>query len=124
MRAARSGRVLSFTIVALLVAGAGVDDAVSQSWTYRAAPQPLIRSISPFANNPVAGTTTLIVSTLTDGMYKGTDTGGTITWQKINTGIPVVQVRLVFAVMVLGMTHVVLFSYAQSSERPSVLAPG
>ncbi len=93
MGAARNTRVWSFTVVALLAAAAGVDDAVAQSWTFRAAPQPIIRSIRPFANNPVAGTTTLIVSTLTDGMYKGTDNGTTITWQKINTGIPVVQVR-------------------------------
>ncbi len=89
----RAVRVWSFAVVALLTVAMGVDDALSQSWTYRAAPNPIIRTISPFANNPVAGTTTLIVSTVTDGMYKGTDNGTAITWQKINTGIPVVQVR-------------------------------
>ena len=93
MGTAREVRVLLFAVVASLAAATGVDDALSQSWTYRAAPAPIIRNISPFANNPVAGTTTLIVSTLTDGMYKGTDNGTTITWQKINIGIPVVQVR-------------------------------
>lgn len=64
-------------------------------WTYRVAPDPYIRTISTFANTPVAGTTTLIVSTLSDGMLKGTDPGGnaSITWQRINIGLPTVQIR-------------------------------
>ena len=43
-------------------------------WTYRVAPDPIIRNISVFPNVPSAGTNTLIVSTLTDGMYKVIDT--------------------------------------------------
>ena len=92
MGAPRIVRFFSVTVVALLASAVGVQNALAQ-WTYRAAPQPLIRNISVFAGNPVTGTNTLIVSTLTDGMYKGTDTGTAITWQKISTGIPIVQVR-------------------------------
>ena len=43
-------------------------------WTYRVAPEPYVRNIVVFANTPSAGTNTLIVSTLTDGMYKVIDT--------------------------------------------------
>ena len=89
----RITRLLPFAVVAIFTSAAGVPDALAQSWTYRAAPEPLIRNISQFANNPVAGTNTLIVSTLTDGMYKGADTSTGTTWQKISTGIPIVQIR-------------------------------
>ena len=96
MGTAREVRILLFSMVALLAAATGVDDAHSQSWTYRAAPAPLIRNISPFANNPVAGTTTLIVSTLTDGMYKVVHTPNSSTSPvvtKLNSGLPTLQIR-------------------------------
>jgi len=66
---------------------------VSAQWTYRGAPDPHIRQIRSFFGVPLAGTNTLVVSTLTDGMYKGTDNGTTTTWQKINTGLPTPAVR-------------------------------
>ncbi len=92
MRAPRFIRFLSVTIIAALASAVGMQNAFAQ-WTFRAAPQPLIRNITVTANSPAAGTNTLIVSTLTDGMYKGTDNGTTTTWQKISNGIPIVQVR-------------------------------
>lgn len=92
MRAHRILRFLSPTLLALLACFACIGSAFAQ-WTFRASPQPLIRNISVYANNPVAGTHTLIVSTLTDGMYKGIDNGTTTTWTKISNGIPIVQVR-------------------------------
>ena len=92
MRTPRFVRFLSVTIVAALASAAGMQNAFAQ-WTFRAAPQPLIRNITVTANSPTTGTNTLTVSTLTDGMYKGTDNGTTTTWQKISNGIPVVQVR-------------------------------
>ena len=69
---------------------AGASGAVG--WTFRGAPPPLIRNIT-VTYFPVTGTHTLIVSTLTDGMYKGTDTSTGTTWQKISNGIPIVQMR-------------------------------
>jgi hypothetical protein len=85
-------RFISIAIVAIFCALAHLEDAAAQ-WTFRAAPQPLIRNVTVFANSPVAGTHTLIASTLTDGMYKGIDSGSTTTWTKIGNGIPVVQAR-------------------------------
>ena len=41
-----------------------LEDAAAQ-WTFRAAPQPLIRNVTVFANSPAAGSHTLIASTLT-----------------------------------------------------------
>lgn len=90
-------RFLAVTAVALFASAFGVENAFAQ-WTYRAAPGPLIRNITVYANNPVAGTHTLFVSTLTNGMYKGTDNGTSVTWQNINTGIPIGQVRAHVAV--------------------------
>ena len=86
-------RLFSSAVVAVFASAVTITDSLAQSWTYRTAPPPLIRTITPLANNPAAGTNTLIVSTLTDGMYKGTETVSATTWQKINAGIPIVQVR-------------------------------
>ena len=77
---------------AALASAVGMQNAFAQ-WTFRAAPQPLIRNITVTPNSPTTGTNTLIVSTLTDGMYKGLDNGTTTTWQKISNGILIVQVR-------------------------------
>ena len=95
-------RFLSYTGTSLLLWALGVQDAAAQ-WTYRVATDPIIRNISVFANTPVTipVTNTLFVSTLTDGMYKVTDTTGnqqTITWQKINNGLPIVEIRTHLAV--------------------------
>ena len=84
-------RFISIALVAIFSV-AHLEDAAAQ-WTFRAAPQPLIRNVTVFANTPAAGSHTLIASTLTDGMYKGIDSGTTTTWQKIGNGIPVVQAR-------------------------------
>ena len=85
-------RRLSITLVTILSITGSIHNAFAQ-WTYRASPQPLIRNISVFPNNPASGTNTVIVSTLTDGMYKAVDTGTGVTWQPISAGIPIVQVR-------------------------------
>ena len=111
MSAPRTVRCLSVTVIALFASAIGIQNAFAQ-WTYRAAPQPLIRNISVFTNNPVTGTNTLIVSTLTDGMYKGTDNGANTTWQKINTGIPVVQARAHVAITPVLSTNPVTDIYA------------
>ena len=81
--------------LAFLLLTAFAHNALAQ-WTYRVAPDPTIRSISFFINTPASGSTTLFVSTLTDGMYKVIDTGvsATSTFQKISNGLPIVQVRL------------------------------
>ena len=92
MCAARIIRFFSITVVALLANVVGVQNAFAQ-WTYRAAPEPIVRNISVFLNTPAMGTNTLIASTLTDGMFKGTEIGTSTTWQKIGTGIPIVQMR-------------------------------
>ncbi|HEX4858910.1 MAG TPA: hypothetical protein VFV17_07810, partial [Usitatibacteraceae bacterium] len=88
-------------------------DVIAQ-WTYRVAPDPIIRNISVFANNPSGGTNTLIVSTLTDGMYKITDTGNqqTSTLQKINNGLPVVEVRAHAAITPVPSTNPITDIYA------------
>lgn len=85
---------LAVSVVALLASAFGMHDALAQ-WTYRVAPDPYIRNISVFAGVPAVGSNTLIVSTLTDGMYKIVDTGNqqTSTFQKINNGIPIPEVR-------------------------------
>lgn len=85
-------RIKLFSGVVFLALTAVTQNAFAQ-WTFRSAPPPLIRNISVFFNNPVTGTNTLIVSTLTDGMYKGTEAVNGTTWQKISSGIPIVQVR-------------------------------
>ena len=90
MGAPRIVRFFSITVVALLASAVGVEDAWAQ-WTFRAATDPIIRNVTLFANTPAAGTNTLFVSTLTDGMYKVTEVVSTqsITWQKINNGLPI-----------------------------------
>ena len=82
------------SVVALLASVFGMHDALAQ-WTYRVAPEPYIRNISVFTGVPAVGSNTLIVSTLTDGMYKIVDTGNqqTSSFQKINNGIPIPEVR-------------------------------
>lgn len=97
MGAPRFVRLLSITAVALFASAVVVENAFAQ-WTYRFTPGPLVRNITVYANNPVAGTHTLFASTLTNGMYKGIDNGTSVTWQTINTGIPIGQVRAHVAV--------------------------
>ena len=76
-----------------LVATVHIQHADAQ-WTYRVATDPYIRNVVAVANTPSVGTHTLFVGTLTDGVYKVTDTGNQSTvWQKINNGLPVLQVR-------------------------------
>lgn len=87
-------RIKLFSCVAFVAVSTLAQNALAQ-WTYRIATEPYIRNISTFASTPAAGSTTLIVSTLTDGMYKVIDTGSqaTSTFQKINNGLPIVEVR-------------------------------
>ena len=92
MGAPRIVRFFSITVVALLASAVGVQNAFAQ-WTFRVATDPIVRNISVFKDSPATGTNTLIASTLTDGMFKGTETTTGTTWQKIGTGIPVVQMR-------------------------------
>ena len=54
-----------FSGVAFLALAVLAQNAFAQ-WTYRIAPDPIIRNISVFPNVPSAGTNTLIVSTITD----------------------------------------------------------
>lgn len=63
-------------------------NATHAQWTYRAAPDPIVRSLSVFPNTPAAGTTTLIAATLGGGMFKGVDNGSSWTWHGINNGLP------------------------------------
>ncbi len=88
-------RIVRFASIAAVASLAGAFSAtnVFAQWTFRASPEPLVRNINVLANTPVSGTNTLIVSTLTDGMLKGTETATGTTWQKIGNGIPVVQIR-------------------------------
>ncbi len=91
-------RLVNFSVVVCLLAVTSMQYANAQ-WTYRVATDPYIRNIFAFANTPAAGTHTLYVGTLTDGVYKVTDTGSqTTTWQKINNGLPVVQARTLSAI--------------------------
>ncbi len=94
MGAPRIVRFFSVTVIALLTSVFGVQSALAQ-WTYRVATDPIIRNVTSFLGTPVAGTNTLFVSTLTDGMYKVTEvvSSRSITWQKINNGLPILQVR-------------------------------
>ena len=94
MGAPRIVRFFAVTVVALLTSVVGVQNALAQ-WTFRAATDPIIRNVTLFSNTPAAGTNTLFVSTLTDGMYKVTEvvSSRSITWQKINNGLPILQVR-------------------------------
>ena len=92
MSASHIVRFSSMAALAFLVGAFGATNVFAQ-WSFRASSQPIIRNINVLANTPVAGTNTLIVSTQTDGMVKGTETASGTTWQKIGNGIPVVQVR-------------------------------
>ena len=87
-------RIVSLAGIAMFALAVGIQDAAAQ-WTYRIATDPYIRNISTFINTPSAGTNSLIVSTLTDGMYKVVDTGSsaTSTFQKISNGLPIVEIR-------------------------------
>ena len=87
-------RFLSLAGITVFALAVGIQDATAQ-WTYRISTDPYIRNISVFANNPAPGTNTLIVSTLTDGMYKVIDTGNSTTssFQKISNGLPTLQIR-------------------------------
>ena len=82
------------SVAALFASMVVVPDALAQ-WTYRVASEPYIRNITVFTGVPAVGSNTLVVSTLTDGMYKIVDTGNqqTSTYQKINNGIPIPEVR-------------------------------
>ena len=92
MNAPRIVRFSSIAAIAFFAGAFGATNAFAH-WTFRASPEPLVRNINVLANTPVSGTNTLIVSTLTDGMFKGTETVSGTTWQKIGNGIPVVQIR-------------------------------
>lgn len=94
MRASRSGRLFYFLTVVFVMSAVVVPEAMAQ-WTFRVAPSPIIRNVTLYSNTPTTGTNTLFVSTLTDGMYKATEivSTQTVTWQKINNGLPIVQVR-------------------------------
>lgn len=91
-------RLVNFSVFVFLAAFGHVQIADAQ-WTYRVATDPYIRNVFAFANTPAAGTHTLYVGTLTDGVYKVTDTGNqTTVWQKINNALPVVQARTLSAI--------------------------
>ncbi len=94
MAPSRISRLVNFSVVVCLLVVTSMQYAHAQ-WTYRVASDPYIRNISVFAGVPAAGSNTLIVSTLTDGMYKIVDTGNqqTSTFQKINNGIPIPEIR-------------------------------
>jgi photosystem II stability/assembly factor-like uncharacterized protein len=79
-------------IVAVTVFLSALATGESAQWTLRAAPDPYIRSVAVFANTPVSGSSTLIVSTLTNGMYKGVDNGTGVAWQTINQGLPTLRI--------------------------------
>jgi photosystem II stability/assembly factor-like uncharacterized protein len=79
-------------IVAVTVFLSALTTHASAQWTLRAAPDPYIRSVAVFANTPVAGSSTLILSTLTNGMYKGVDNGAGVAWQTINQGLPTLRI--------------------------------
>ena len=81
------------SVAALFASMVVVPDALAQ-WTYRIATEPYVRNISVFINTPSAGTNTLFVGTLTDGVYRVNDTNNQSTsWLKINNGLPTVQIR-------------------------------
>jgi FG-GAP-like repeat len=87
-----ASKVTRFFTAFVTIASFVIPDIACAQWSYRAAPDPLVRSVRVFANTPLAGSSTLIVSTLTNGMYKGVDNGSAITWQSINQGLPTLRI--------------------------------